>query len=286
MPVLFLTGLARSGTTWAAQGIAALTRARYVHEPFNRVLYPELARYDMLHQPANSCDPDFVRILDEKLRPRYRRPKVREFLLGRNLVFKDVPTSLAAECIQAHLDAHIVILTRHPCAMGASWKVRGWIGDLAWRFDVLLQQATLLHFLAEFQTHMRSSNNFFFQFGAYWGAMYYVLRRLASLHPEWQWIVHDHLCQDPVDAFGRILHAFDMPVRRNAADFFRMHDRPPQENETPYQTYRETKLTPEKWKTILSTQEAQALLDGAEPFRPDELLLSSTLRPTDALVER
>jgi hypothetical protein len=55
MPVLFLTGIPRSGTTWAAQGIAALTRARYVHEPFNRVLYPERARYNMLYLPANSA---------------------------------------------------------------------------------------------------------------------------------------------------------------------------------------------------------------------------------------
>jgi hypothetical protein len=285
MPVLFLTGIPRSGTTWAAQGLAALAGARYVHEPFNRVVYPELARYDMLHLPPNSCDPDFLRILDEKLRPRYRRRKLREFFLGRNIIFKDVHACFAAECIEAHLSAHVVILTRHPCAVAASWKVRGWLRESAWRFDVLLRQATLSRFLSEFETHMRSSRDVFFQFGAYWGAMYHVLRQLAATHPQWQWVVHEQLCQNPVPAFSRILDSLKIPRRTNATDFFRLHDRPQQTNEGPYETFRETKLEPEKWKAILSSQEIQSVLDGAEPFRPETLLRSDTVVPA-ALIDR
>jgi hypothetical protein len=284
MPVLFLTGIPRSGSTWAAQAIAALTRARYVHEPFNGDVHPELARYDMLYLPANSCDSDFIRILDESLRPRYRRPKLREFILGRNLVLKDVHASLAAEYIQAHLRAHIVILTRHPCAIAASWKVRGWLRNFAWRFDILLRQEVVIGFLGHFERHMRSARNSFFQFGAYWGAMYYVLRQLAAGHPEWQWVTHERLCSDPLPSFRRILSSFGMRIRPNA-DFFTLHDRPPQENESPYQTFRETRLAPEKWKTILTEEEIQAVLDGAEPFRPEQLLRSEAVAPADALLK-
>jgi hypothetical protein len=283
MPVLFLTGISRSGTTWAAQGLAALARARYVHEPFNRMVHPELAQYNMLYLPPNLPNSEFLAILNQKLRPRGRRRKIREFLLGRNLVFKDVNACFAAECIQAHLDASIVILARHPCAIAASWKTRGWIREFAWRFDILLGQATLLRFLSEFETHMRSPKDLFFQFGAYWGAMYHVLRQLALSHPEWQWVVHDQLCQDPVPAFRRILESLQIPVSAKPSDFFTVHDRPLRENENFYQTYRQTKLVPEKWREILSEEEIQAVLEGAEPFRPDVLLRSQDVATADVL---
>jgi len=264
--------MARSGTTWAAQGLAALAGARYVHEPFNRTVHPELERYFMQYQSANSCDPGFLRILDEKLRPKRHRSKLRECLLGRNLVVKDVHAYFATECIEAHLGACIVVLTRHPCAVGASWKVRGWIRDFVWRFDILLRQPALLRFLGEFETHIRSSNDLFFQFGAYWGAIYYVLRQLTAAHPGWQWVIHEELCHDPVPAFSGILASLKMPVRANVSDFVRLHDRSPGENESIYQTYRETRLMATKWKETLSSEEIQYILDGAEPFRPDALL--------------
>ena len=272
MPILFVTGMARSGTTWAAQGLAELAGARYIHEPFNRTVYPELEPYFMQYQSADSCDPDFLRILDEKMRPNRRRLKLREYLLGRNLVVKDVHAYFAAECIEAHLGACIVVLTRHPCAVGASWKVRGWIQDFVWRFDVLLGQPALLRFLGEFKTHMRSSSDLFFQFGAYWGAVYFVLRQLTSAHPGWQWVIHEELCDDPAPAFSRILASLKMPVRTNVSDFVTLHDRSPRENEGMYDTYRETRLMPTKWQDTLSTEEIQHILDGAEPFRPDALL--------------
>jgi Sulfotransferase domain len=284
MPILFLTGLGRCGSTWTAQGLTALTGARYVHEPFNRHLYPQLVTYAMRYQSAEGCDPDFLRILDQKLRAPSRRQRIREFFRGRNLIFKDVNACLSVECIQAHLNAGVVILTRHPCAVVASWKVMGWLLEFPGRFDELLSRTSLRKFLTEFDNHMRRSSNLFFQFGAYWGAIYHVLQQLATRHPEWQWVVHEQLCQNPEIGFQRILDGLGIRVREGASDFFSMHDRPLRKNESPYETFRPTKSVPQKWKELLTKQEIQAVLDGAEPFRPDDLLLSHGVTSADALI--
>jgi len=278
MPVLFLTGIPRSGTTWAAQALAALTRARYVHEPFNAVVHTELAQYEMVHMSARSCNRDFLRILDHKLRPHYPRRKLREFILGRNIVCKDVHTGFAAECVQRHLGARIVILTRHPCATAASWKAQGWIENFSCPLNVLLRQPSLWPLVRQFESHVCSSTNAFFQFGAYWGAMYHVFRRLATGHPEWQWVNHEDLCRNPVPAFCKILETLKMPIRAKSTDFFRLHDRPPRPNEGAYETFRETRLEPERWKWILSVDEAQGVLEGAKPFSP-EVLLETDVEP-------
>jgi hypothetical protein len=267
MALIFLTSLPRCGSTWAAQALAALADARYVHEPFNPTKYPERKSYHMKYLPGGSEDEEFARILGESVRAPDLRSRMRERVQGGTVVLKDVHCCLAVESVHEQLDAIPVILTRHPCAMASSWKALGYRLDSAARLDLLLEQDALVEeHLGPLERHMRSSRDPFFQLGAYWGASYHVLRRIASAHPGWLWLSHEALCADPQSAFPAALRAVGLEVSDPSGRFLEQHDRPLREGESVYATFRETRSVPDQWKERLAPEEARAVLEGAEPF--------------------
>ena len=126
--MLFLTGLPRSGTSWAAN---ALTRALAAHldfEPFNWKTKDDesLKRWHMLQltEPTPEFDEIVARTADGE------RPHV----------VKDVHTCLAVER-WAVVHPKVVILVRHPCAVAASWGKLDY--PIGWQTEILLSQPVL-----------------------------------------------------------------------------------------------------------------------------------------------
>jgi len=200
MKPIFLTGLPRSGTTWASRAIVAATKGRLVHEPFNWKRYPERISYHMKYIPAGSEDAELMRILHKEMAPRFF------FLRNRRIVIKDVHTCLAIEYLWDELDPIIIILVRHPCAVANSWARLGL--EARSRLDILLSQEELVQtYLASFKHHINSNYDYFFQIGAYWGAAYFVLSRLTETdEPEkWQYTLtmeQIQAVQDGASPFG------------------------------------------------------------------------------------
>ena len=243
--------------------------SRYVHEPFNWQSHPERKAYGVKYLRAGSREPSFARTLDGSVTRSRWRDRIREFVGGRRLVLKDVHASLAVEFMQERLHAAVVILTRHPCGMASSWLRL----DFARSPELLLSQADLVEeHLQPFEAHMRASRDPLFQMGAYWGASYYVLDRLARGHPEWQWVTHEELCVDPRAAFGALLQRLGVDVRCPDTPYFDRHDRPPAPEDHAYRTFRASRSEPEKWRTLLSAPDIARVLRGAEPFGVERLL--------------
>lgn len=267
MQLIFITGLPRSGTTWASKAIAAATKRKLVHEPFNWEKYPDRAEYHMKYLPGNSKDSVFIKTLRSSMKS--RNPLTSILAKKRGIVIKDVHVCMAIEYVWAQLQPVIVILVRHPCALAQSWTNLGY--KVHFRMDLLLSQKRLLQdYLDPFEAHMRSSNNYFFEVGAYWGASYFVLRGLAKKHKEWLWVTHEKLCVQPFAYFEQLLNKagwkLNQSEKHSLRRFLKRTNREPRKTEGPYSLARVSFREPDKWRTRLRRSQIQAVIEGAEPF--------------------
>ena len=265
-PIL-LTGLPRTGTTWASRAVAAATRSRVAHEPFNWKLHPDRVGYHMKYMLAGSKDVTLLELLHSAMKPKF--PFLSRFRRSRRVLIKDVHICLAIEYLWEQLRPLIIILVRHPCAMASSWSNLGL--EARSRLDLLLAQRRLMQdHLAPFESHMNSEDDYFFEIGAYWGASYYVLSRLAEKHEDWQWVTHEALCVQSLTRFEQLLNDLGMELegagRSALCDFLDKHNRERKKKEGAYALARVSVNEPDKWRSALAAEQIRAVTKGAEPF--------------------
>lgn len=266
----WVTGLPRSGTSWAALAIKSALGAEYVYEPYNWEFYPENRAFELLYVPPQPAarrsadpDPDPTPVLAAAI-GNWRQPKRlwRRWRAGA-VVVKDVHASLATAALDRRLHLNVIVILRHPCAVAASWRRVGFAVD--YRIERLLAQPRLLaDHLNPYTAHLRSNDDFFFQIGALWGAVYAVLR--AQARPAWAWVTHEALCAAPEDRFDALLGRFGRTLTAPGRSYLQRHDRPPLPQDNPFETRRETAAEPDKWRAELSPAEIDAVLAGCHPF--------------------
>ena len=262
---ILLTGLPRSGTTWASRAILSALNGRLVHEPFNWKRYPERVDYHMRYLTASSSDERLAGIYSKAL----RSGLADLFHPNRRIIVKDVHICLAIEYLWAIFKPRIIIMMRHPCAIASSW--RGLELEARSRIELLLsQEALLLTYLAPFVDHLTASEEYFFDIGAYWGASYFILDGISIRHRDWLWSSHEQLCVDSLNSYQKLLHDLglsddEVHIQR-LKRFLTKHDRSRNGQDRPYSIARKTSQEPEKWRELLSSAEIDAVLSGAEPF--------------------
>ena len=272
MQVIFVTGVQRSGTTWIARALSEATRSRLVHEPFNWRLQQdeERRRYYMRYLPAGRADPRFTAIV----RTAVDGKRARFPLTRRRVVLKDVHACLAVESIHQELDPITVIVARHPCAVAESWARLDY--GIRRGFDALLEQDELKRaHIGDFEAHMRSADDYFFQLGAFWGAAYHTLERLSARHPRWQLITHEAVCRRPADELEALLLHAGLRMTSRGRRFLADHDER-DDGEHPYSLKRATADEPDKWRDRLAPEAAARVLEGARPFGVLERLYPDT----------
>ena len=270
-PPILLTGLPRSGTTWASSTVATALRARLVHEPFNWKRFPDREPFHMQYRSATDQDDALVKILERSIRWTIRP------LFSPRVVIKDVHICLAAEYVEQALGAKIIIIARHPCGMALSWNALGLKADF--RVNLLLSQPRLVErFLAPFADHMRGNADPFFQIGAYWGASYYILDALGQ-HGRWHWITHEALCQQPEAAYWQLLSSVvpesETAVRQRLQTALAATNRPGSRQDGVLAINRVSQQEPDKWRSRLSAEQQTAVLAGAAPFQLVERLFGT-----------
>lgn len=265
MDVIYLTGMPRSGTTWAARALAAAIGAHLVDEPFNGEFYPERAGYEMAYVRGDSAESPLLTLLRRDLKS-WRHPRrALRIRLRRRVVVKDVHIPLALSAVSRHLPARAVILVRHPCAVAASWLRLNFPARA--RLDALLRQEALMtDHLHPFARRLATVADPYAQVGALWGAVHFTLQRLGSDHPDWLWVTHEHLCSDPPAAFAALARQLGYAMRPAGHAFIRRHDRAPGADEGPFAVARVSAEEPDKWRTLLSAGQIAAVLDGEAPF--------------------
>ncbi|NJK36292.1 MAG: sulfotransferase [Oscillatoriales cyanobacterium RM2_1_1] len=269
---IYLTGLPRSGTTWVAAILGAASGIKYIHEPFNSDIHPELAPYrnqflqagDLAPEFAPYCRAAFSGLPKTPLAPERMSRIYRQFPWwpGR-LLIKDVHTFLALDWISQRFTPKIVITIRHPCAIAESWARLGWQTQKA--FSRLLDQPELTRtYLAPFEPVLETAETFWQTMGALWGATYFVISQQLNHHPEWILVQHEAFCRDSISSYQQLFEQLNLnwspPVEKllMASTQSQSHH--------PYSTQRIAAQEAKKWQERLTLEQIQQVWEFAEPF--------------------
>lgn len=265
MPLMFLTGIPRSGSTWAAAVLARATSARVIHEPFNWRHWPQHAPLHLQYALA----PD--------------SPSVAAALASvqasiadceSDYVIKDVHACFLGPVLERTFPTVVLVLVRHPCAVASSWRRLGY--EVGFRLERLIEQQQLVSdHLAPYLDHIRACRGVMMQLGAFWGAVYLVLARL-SRSQDWIWISHECLCAEPILALQSAIGIVPRLEPRAIQDAVKSFST--ERGEGDYSVWHQTSAQPVKWRADLSPSEAQAVLCGAEPFWSDPHLTAAVSR--------
>lgn len=289
-PIL-VTGAHRSGSTWVGRMLAAAPGCAYIHEPFNLAYRPGLCGsrmpYWFLHIHEGNAEA-YRRDLSHCFAFRYRwvkaisacrslgalsavRAEGRAF--GRNRrerrrpVVKDPIAFFSAEWLAQTFDMQVVLLLRHPAAFAASMLKAGWTHP----FEHFLAQPELMNtLLAPYADDIarchRESSDPLDQAIVLWRVIYGVARTYQQRHPDWIFVRHADLSQDPEAAykplFRRLGLAFDDAVRES----IRCHsttDDPAGPKR--HGIVRDSRAARDAWRRLLTPDQIARVHDGTQP---------------------
>jgi sulfotransferase family protein len=232
-PIL-VTGAHRTGTTWVGRMLAASGTLGYMHEPFNPNRWPGWMprrvphwylyvtdeneaefeplvrdllsfRYPLGHHLGQSRTPRHVgRVLDDYAHSRWYRAR------GLTPLIKDPLALFASEWLARRFGARVIVMIRHPAAFASSVMRLGWDFD----FRPWLEQPLLLRDrLGRYEDEMRRlmSGPILDQAILLWKAMYEIVEDFRATHPDWLFVRHEDLAADPIEAFGSMYRALDLP---------------------------------------------------------------------------
>lgn len=245
-PIL-VTGSHRSGSTWIGKTIALDPTIGYIHEPFNPDYYPhQLGRYTAKFQHWFNyiCAENEVitcaQALEATLSFKYSLiPAIQElfldnphreliepvrilrdyFICAKHRLFKARPlvkdpiALFSAEWLANKFDMDVVISIRHPAAFVGSLKVAAWDYPFGHFLEQkLLMENFLFPYQAEIQNIVDSKQNVdeIEKAALLWKIMHYRIFKYQESHPDWLFIRHEDLSQNPLAEFKTIFNYLNL----------------------------------------------------------------------------
>ncbi|MFP3907545.1 MAG: hypothetical protein ACLFWR_10990, partial [Acidimicrobiales bacterium] len=161
-PRVLLAGMPRSGTTWAAAALGAALGCPQRMEPFHPDKAPDAtSAAAWRYRSATDADPRFDTV-------------VAEAFADAPVVVKDVQGVLAVERWEAVAAPAVVLLSRHPVAVAASWQRVGWLDDdrAGAVLDQLVDQPALMEaHLGDHERALARRDDPLHNVGVLWGAI-------------------------------------------------------------------------------------------------------------------
>lgn len=270
-----VAGFPRSGTTWLSRTLGDAPGIRVYHEPFNPVAVPRASIADFRYAPTDEADLTFDSLVVDAFAGRIDSPHVRVGLRPRYRRFRRWPARtlvktvfglLALERIAALTGARIVVITRHPLDVAASWHRLSWDPDrhLA---SLRAQPRLMSEHLQSFESILSGAHDFWSVLGALWGASHFVLRRLVARNPAWTVLNFETLCADPVASYERLYQ--ELGLRWTAERAARIREDTETPSSRPFGRRRIAAEQVEKWQSDdLDSDDVARFLEVVERFRP------------------
>lgn len=244
-PIL-VTGSHRSGSTWLGQMIGASDAVGYIHEPFNINRGPGICRsrfpYWFTYIPPGTggeVADDFRRMLAFRYNYLAQLLRVRSWTDVRVLIrdggrflrfrtrrarplVKDPMAVFSAEWIAETFDAQVVVVVRHPAAFASSIKLDGW----AHPFSHFSNQPALIEehlepFRKEIDEFASEEHDILDQAALLWRLVHHTIAGYRSRHPDWLIVRHEDLSRDPIEGFGSLFEALDLPYTESVQQTIR-----------------------------------------------------------------
>ncbi|MFD0657935.1 sulfotransferase [Thermocatellispora tengchongensis] len=227
---MLVTGLPRSGTSWAGRMLAAGGELVYVNEPLNPQhppgRCPGVLNATVTHRFQYICranEDAWSRAFADTVALRYRfgaelRRNRSAYdlarmvrygaaftvgrVLGRRALLDDPFAVLSAGWFAERLGCRVIVLVRDPVALAASWRRLGWTVY----FHELLEQPLLVrdHPEVEQTRALVGSQDRTAKLAALWRIAATVTGRLALRHPGITLVRYEELAADPLTGFRRL----------------------------------------------------------------------------------
>ena len=247
-PIL-VTGSPRSGSTWVGQMLASSARVAYLHEPFNPDNYRRgRCKAHFKNRFYYVCDENKERYkdpIDSLLRYKYQWVTEISYIksardIGRLLrdsslyamyrflnarpLIKDPIAIFSAEWLAREFNMDVVIMIRHPAAFAASIKRK----NQPFRFAEILDQPLLMRdYLAPFAHEMEAmregGRDRIDEAILLWRMIYTQVQRYQKKYPDWIFIRHEDLSQDPLHRFRDLYEKLNLSYTNSAEKALRFH---------------------------------------------------------------
>ncbi|MCY2974573.1 MAG: hypothetical protein NTW52_07885 [Planctomycetota bacterium] len=256
---VFVTGVARSGTTFLGWALSRDWRTAYIHEPFSNVGIEGVDWQHVELDPETLVpqDPSARAAIEKLLRLQVRQPNninwnerfplvAMKCILGsrgpfsltmakwnRNadyLIVKDPDAFCFASYLQKELGFKVIVTVRHPVAIWSSYKRIGWPGFIA---DRLRSAAFVKHYEDDDIALLESVNSStpeHIQYAISWRLGYRYLHATLASNTSAKFITTEELSSDP-DQIATIAKEMQIPwsvksdewVKQNTTASGRVH---------------------------------------------------------------
>jgi len=304
-PIL-VTGSPRSGTTWVGSMVAAAPGIAYLHEPFNADFDSGVCNARFNEMFTYVCEENERRFYDairDTLRFRYHfLPQMRrvwsasafartfqnqfQFFgyrrTGARALIKDPIAIFSAPWLAARFDVQVVILIRHPLPFVNSMKRLNWGHDFSgFLRQPLLMRDFLSPFEAEISAFARQPRDIVEQAALLWNLIYSTVSKFKEDHPDWTFVRHEDLSNDPLSGFRAVYEALNLTYTDKIERIIASNPRVSDLHRTkikPFAIRRKPESNSANWLARLSEEETARVMRIVRPvaddFYPESLNLS------------
>jgi hypothetical protein len=282
-PIL-LTGMPRSGTTWAGRILVASGEVGYINEPFNLSVSPGSFRVPADHWYAYVTTETEDRVLPELAKAlRFEYPLMRELRhcrnrtdlyhtlkswrdfvrsRGRRPLVKEPHAVFSAGWFAERLGADIVVMVREPLAVVSSWKRLGWTFDFT---NLLEQDELMLDWLAPLEAEMAAAlspdRDLVDRVALLWRVIYWVVAN--ERFPKARLVRHEDLSRDPAGGYAELYESLGLAFTREVAEVVEASSSSGNPTETkvdkPHETRIDSRANLDNWRHRLSEDEVERI---------------------------
>lgn len=267
-PPVLLLSLPRSGSSWVGEMLGYPGDALYLREPVTQaarragiqdgaVAYVEPGAPSQMHRTAAARAFHGV--------PRFRGNTVafpRRWGLRKRakkrVIIKEV-NPLAAEWLIGTYRPRVILLSRHPAAVAASYDGLGWNGIRPWE-TFLRHQRLADGRLAPWAKALAGVEDFWEYEGLRQGALLYLAHRATERASEVVWTSYEQLCADPRHEFRRLAEFSGIHWGRAAEQ--RILEKGQVSDGRDFGTSRNTSSMPDRWRRRVDGASLERLRDA------------------------
>jgi hypothetical protein len=170
----------------------------------------------------------------------------------------------SAEWIAETFDAQVVVVVRHPAAFASSIKLDGWTHPFSHFSDQpALIEDHLEPFRKEIDAFAREEHDILDQAALLWRLIHHTIADYRSRHPEWLVIRHEDLSRDPIQGFGYLFEALNLPYTEDVQEAIRRstsRSNPVDRDPNPHLFHsRDSRANVDNWRHRLTPSEVERI---------------------------
>jgi hypothetical protein len=270
--------------------LAASPNVGYVHEPFNVHRWPNWVPVRFPHVYMYLCRENehlYERALEDVLTFRYPIRNILSAPNGRQVgqaaaefglslfyrlrrmrpLLKDPIALMSAEWLAERFDMQTVVMIRHPAAFASSIKRLSWRFDFQnWRDQPLLQRDLLGPYEGQIREFAEREQDIVDQAILMWNVLHHVIRGYEERHPEWAFVRHEDLSEEPLKGFRELFEKLDLAWDQFAEEAIVRSSTDETRKEVPTYLHRtvrrDSRAARWTWTTRLSTEEQERVRAG------------------------